>query len=637
MNIHDFLRHNEQKDLLRFSTAGSVDDGKSTMIGRLLHDSKLIYEDHLTALKNDSRKRGSAGNDVDYALLLDGLKAEREQNITIDVAYRYFSTPKRKFIIADTPGHEHYTRNMATGASTADLAVVLIDARKGVITQSKRHSFIMSLLGIRHIVVAVNKMDLVDYAEDVFEHIRKDYEDFAAKLEIHDITFIPMSALKGDNVVKTGANMPWYHGRPLLDYLETVHFTSDRNFIDLRFPVQYVLRPNQDFRGYCGTVASGVVRRGDEVMVLPSGQSSRIKSIVTYDGGQDEAFPPMAVTLTLVDELDISRGDMIVHPHNIPDSAHTFEAMLVWMSDDRMKPDTPYLFKHTMNTVQGEISTLRYKVNVNSLHRESAVELRLNEIGRVVVTLNRPLLYDEYSRNRAIGSFIVIDRLNNSTVGAGMIIHRRPNELLVTRKAAAGTKSTHIHRHSGVVTLEDRMRRLKQRPATVWLTGLPKSGKSTIAYALEKRLFDMGYTAHVLDGGNLRYGISSDLGFSGNDRSENIRRAAEVARLCNNVGLITIAAFVSPYATDRKNARETIGAGSFVEAYLSSPPDVCESRDEDGLYADAQKGEIRNFSGVTAPYEPPDQPELVLPTHEISVDDCVERIIEALRGKGVVK
>ncbi|MBN1294143.1 MAG: sulfate adenylyltransferase subunit CysN [Candidatus Latescibacteria bacterium] len=635
MTIYEFLKQNEQKDLLRFSTAGSVDDGKSTLIGRLLHDSKLIYEDHLAALKSDSIKRGTAGDSYDFALLLDGLKAEREQNITIDVAYRYFSTPKRKFIIADTPGHEHYTRNMATGASTADLAVILIDARKGVITQSKRHSFIMSLLGIRHLVVAINKMDLVNYSEDVYEKIKKDFSEFAAKLDIHDITFIPLSALKGDNVVTPGENMPWYRGRPFLDYLETVHFIGDRNLIDLRFPVQYVLRPHQDFRGYSGTVASGILRRGDEIMILPSGRKSRIKSIVTYDGEQDEAFPPMAVTVTLEDEIDVSRGDMFVHPHNIPDISHTFEAMLIWMSEEPMRPDTPYLFKHTMNTIQGEIKNLRYKVDVNTLHREETKQLSLNEIGRTVITLNRPLLYDDYNRNRATGSFIIIDRLSNITVGAGMIIHRRSNELIVDKKVS-GIKSDYIHHHNSTVTLEDRMKRLKQRPVTIWLTGLPKSGKSTIAYALEKRLFDMGYTAHVLDGENLRYGISSDLGFSGNDRSENIRRAAEVAKLCNNLGMITIAAFVSPYEEDRTNARSTIGEDRFLDVYLYAPLDECIKRDTEGLYAKAEKGEILNFSGVSAPYEPPTNPSLMLPTHQISAEECVEKIIGTLKAKKVL-
>ncbi|MBT4485303.1 MAG: sulfate adenylyltransferase subunit CysN [Candidatus Latescibacteria bacterium] len=636
MTVQEFLKQSEKKELLRLSTAGSVDDGKSTMIGRLLHDSKLIYEDHLAALKRDTLKKGSVKDDFDYALLLDGLKAEREQNITIDVAYRYFSTPRRKFIIADTPGHEQYTRNMATGASTSDLAIILLDASKGILPQSKRHSFIMSLLNIRHIVVAVNKMDLVDYSEEVFEQIKKDYSDFTAKLDLHDFHFIPMSALHGDNVVEPGTAMPWYSGKPLLNYLETVHITGDRNLVDLRFPVQYVLRPDMNFRGYCGTVVSGTIRKGEKVMVLPSGRLSRVKSITTYDGDIDEAFTPMSVTITLEDELDISRGNMLIHVHNLPNVSNRFEAMLVWMNDEPLETDKEYIIKHTTNMVQGKVTEIRYKVDVNTLHRENAEKLALNEIGRAVFTLNRPLLFDNYSRNRATGSFIIIDRLSNATAGAGMIIDRRPNELMISRKKATTPRSSNIHPHKSSISLDKRLERLNQRPVTVWFTGLPKSGKSTIAYALEKRLFDMGYTIHVIDGENMRLTISSDLAFTADERSENVRRAAGVAKLCNNLGLITIAAFVSPFEEDRANIRKNIGSERFVEIYLNTPLEVCEERDTDGLYERARTGEIEYFTGISSPYEPPEDPDLTLPAHEISVEDAVDKIIELLRKKKII-
>ena len=637
MDITEFLRLNKEKDLLRFSTAGSVDDGKSTMIGRLLHDSKLIYDDHLSALKRDSQKKGSVDGDFDYALLLDGLKAEREQNITIDVAYRYFSTPKRKFIIADTPGHEQYTRNMATGASTSNLAIILIDASKGVLPQTKRHSFIMSLLNIHHLVVAINKMDLVGYSEGVFERIKRDYGEFAARLDIHDIQFIPMSALHGDNIVDSGANMPWYRGKPLLNYLETVHITSDRNFVDLRFPVQYVIRPNRNFRGYCGTVASGVIRRGDEVRVLSSGHHSRVKSISTYDGELEEAFPPLAVTITLEDELDISRGDMLAHIQNLPQISNTFEAMVVWMSDEPFQVDKNYVIKHTSNTCLGKAAKIHYKVDINTLHREPAELFHLNEIGRVKFILNRPLFFDTYKLNNSTGSFIIIDTTTNVTVGAGMIIDRRPDELTITQKQPDSPKSTHIHPHKSLVTLDKRIKRLNQRPVTVWLTGLPKSRKSTIAFTLEKRLFDMGYFAHVLDGENMRSEISRDLGFSADDRAENVRRAAGVAQLFNNTGFITIAAFVSPNRQDRSVARNTIGPDRFIEVYVDTPLEICIERDAGGLYELAKRGEIKNFSGVSAPYAPPDSPDLVVQTQKKTVAESVDLIIELLREKNIIR
>jgi len=634
VDIHSFFASDERKDLLRLLTCGSVDDGKSTLIGRLLYDSKLLYEDHLAALERDSVRRGSAGGDMDYSLLLDGLKAEREQGITIDVAYRFFATPRRKFIIADTPGHEQYTRNMATGASTADLAVILIDARQGVLPQTRRHSFIASLLGIRHLVVAVNKMDLVGYRQEVFERIRGDYFDFATRLEIGEVACIPISALKGDNVVTPGPNLLWYQGEPLLPYLETVHVASDRNFIDLRFPVQYVLRPDLNFRGYCGTVASGILRRGDAVLALPSGRRSTVKAIVTHDGEVEEAFPPMAVTVTLSDELDISRGDLLAHPHNLPRTSHELEAMLVWMDERALALNQPYLLKHVAGMIQADVVGLRYRMNVNTLHREPADTLALNEIGRVALRLRRPLAHDAYARNRACGAFVLIDRLSNATVAAGMILDREPDESVPEHRAADQPRSRYVRPPPSLVTPGERASRLRQKPCTVWLSGLPKSGKTTLAVALERRLFDLGCQAHILDGGTLRLEISRDLGFSGDDRAENIRRAAGVARVCNDAGLITIAAFVSPFAEDRHRARQIIGAARFLEVYVHAPVEVCERRDDEGLYARARRGEIPEFSGVSAPYEEPSRADLVLPTHELDVATCVEQIVAEMRQRG---
>ncbi len=636
MNIHEFFAQNERKDLLRVLTCGSVDDGKSTLIGRLLHDSKLVYEDQLSALQRDSARRSSAGAEVDYSLLLDGLKAEREQGITIDVAYRFFSTPRRKFIVADCPGHVQYTRNMATGASTADLAIVLIDARHGILPQTRRHSFIVSLLGIRHVAVAINKMDAVDYQAEIFERIRAEFSDFSARLDLRDVHFIPISALKGDNVVERSANLPWYQSGPLLDYLETVHVASDRNLVDLRFPVQYVLRPNLNFRGYCGTVASGVVRVGDPVMALPSGRRSTVKSIVTYDGELAEAFAPLSVTLTLADELDISRGDMLVHVNNTPRLANHAEAMLVWLHEQPLRLDHPYLVKHTTQTVPGSIAKLRYRIDVNTLHRESSTGLELNEIGRVSLELRRPLAYDPYKTNRGTGSFILIDRLTNATVAAGMFLDIQASELVHQKSETDQPASTHIAEQCSQVNPSARAQRLGHAAATVWLTGLPKSGKSTIAFALEARLFERGCLTNVLDGANLRHGISRDLGFSADDRSENLRRAAGVARLCNDAGLITVAAFISPFREDRRHARQTVGSHAFLEVYVKASLAVCEARDQEGLYEKARSGEIPAFSGVTAPFEEPQAADLVLDTDSLTVDQCVDRLVAALEKLGIV-
>lgn len=627
-DIQSYLKQHEQKDLLRFLTCGSVDDGKSTLIGRLLYDCHMIYEDQLAAVMNDSKVHGTTGGGFDPALLTDGLKAEREQGITIDVAYRYFSTDKRKFIIADTPGHEQYTRNMATGASTCNLAVILVDARHGVVTQTKRHSFIVSLLGIKHIVVAINKMDLVQWSEAVYEQIRQDFNAFAARLNFADIHFIPMAALHGDNVVNRSPHAPWYQGPTLLSHLENVNITSDRNLVDFRFPVQTVIRPHLDFRGFAGTVASGVVRVGDEIACLPSGRRSRVKSIVTMDGDLQEAFAPMAVTLTLNDEIDVSRGDMLAHPNNCPQVAQEFEAMLVWMHEDALKPGGTYWIKQTTRSVPGVISDVRYKIDVNTTRKITDAEiasapLGLNEIGRVHLTLHRPIAFDAYRKNPATGSFIVIDRLSNATVAAGMIVDRS-----TAPAPGPAPVSRHITLESSLVTAQDRARLLGQQAATFWLTGLSGAGKSTLAKALEKRLVEAGRLAYVLDGDNIRHGLNRDLGFSARDRAENIRRVAEAARLLNEAGVIVITAFISPYRQDRQQAREIIGAARFCEVFVDAPLEICESRDPKGLYQKARAGEIPQFTGISDPYEAPEKPDLHLRTHEQSVEQLVDRLID---------
>ncbi len=637
-DIHAYLAQHERKDLLRFLTCGNVDDGKSTLIGRLLHDSKLIYEDQLAAIRADStRYNTTGGQDIDLALLVDGLQAEREQGITIDVAYRYFSTAKRKFIIADTPGHEQYTRNMATGASTCDLAIILIDARNGVQTQTRRHTFIASLLGIRHLVVAVNKMDLVGYGEEVFERIKADYDAFADRLEVGDVTFIPISATRGDNVVHPSANMPWYTGSTLMYLLENVHIASDRNLSDFRFPVQAVSRPNLDFRGYLGTIASGVVRKGDAVTVLPSRTTNRVRSIVTFEGDLEEAFAPMAVTLTLEKEVDVSRGDVLVHPDNLPHVDDRFEAMIVWMAEEPLRPGKTYLVKHASRLLPATCE-IRARVNVNTLQHEEAEELRLNEIAHAVVELSQPVAFDSYRRNRATGAFIVIDRMANNTVGAGMILDRETSfRQAQVRQGVEQSLRRHARRHASRVAPAERAGRLGQKPATVLLTGLVASGKSTLAYALERRLFDLGRTAAVLHGGTLRGGLSSDLEFGARDQSENLRRAAEVARLLNEAGLLAVCAFVAPSARDREALREVVGRERSVEVYLSTRLDICRQRDKSGLYSRAETGQLRDFPGVGLAYEPPSSPDLVLDTYELSVETCVERLVALLRDRGFIE
>ncbi len=623
-DIEAYLAQHERKDLLRFLTCGSVDDGKSTLIGRLLYDSKLIYEDQLEAIKKDSVRHGTTDTEFDPALLTDGLKAEREQGITIDVAYRYFSTAKRKFIIADTPGHEQYTRNMATGASTCDLAIILIDARHGVLTQTRRHSFIASLLGIKHIIVAVNKMDLVGYSQEVFERVVRDYTDFAARLELSDVRFLPMAALHGDNVVHQSEHMPWYTGSPLMHLLEQVYIASDANLIDLRFPVQYVNRPNPDFRGFCGTVASGIVRPGDEVMVFPSRKTSRVKAIHTFEGEVEQAMPPLAVTLTLEDEIDVSRGDMLVHPNNVPLIATHFEAMLVWMAEEPMQPGRQYFLKQTTTMTPGVISDVRYRIDVNTLRREDATQLALNEIGRCAIALEKPIACDPYRKNRTSGAFVVIDRLTNNTVGAGMIIDR--NQPVESRP------------HDPIDSIDptdpmDRERALQQRALTVWLTGLSGSGKSSIAERLERRLHTQGFHTCRLDGDTLRLGLNRDLAFSKADRAENIRRIAEVARLFNRAGLIVLVPVIAPFQTDRQHAAEIIGADRYFEVYVDTPLEVCEQRDVKGLYQKARAGEIPDFTGVSSPYEPPPAPALRLTTVGRTVEESADLVLRAIAAR----
>ncbi len=633
-DVAELLRKNAKSDLLRFTTAGSVDDGKSTLIGRLLNDSKQLYDDQLEAVQRDSIRLNREV--VDLALLTDGLKAEREQGITIDVAYRYFSTPRRRFIIADTPGHEQYTRNMVTGASTASLAVILIDAANGVTTQSKRHGFIASLLGIPHVLVAINKMDLVDYSESAYESIRSQYIDFTAQLDLNDVTYIPISALKGDNVVNAGDNMPWFKGLTFLGHLEDVEIGSDRNLVDFRFPVQYVNRPSQSFRGYCGTILSGVVRKGDEMVALPSGKSSRVASIVSFDGEADHAYPPQSVTICLADEIDISRGDVLVHPSSLPRIDRKVEAMMVWMGEAPLRRNVPYIIKHSTQTLRGVVTEIDYRVDPNQLRREASEELRLNEIGRIKLECFQPLIYDEFARNRAMGSFILIDSFSNATVGAGMIVEWARHSVQPSGTDQAAPVSRNIREERSFISSEARRNRLGQRPVTIWLTGLSGSGKSTLAKRLEERLFAEGHLVYILDGDNVRSNLNRDLGFSADDRSENIRRIAEVAHLFNDAGMIAITSFISPYQADRERAREIIGPEAFIEIFVDTPLEICEERDPKGLYKKARSGEIDLFTGVSAPYEVPESPALTLNTAERSLDDCVNDLVSALRKRGIL-
>jgi bifunctional enzyme CysN/CysC len=624
-------------DLLRFATAGSVDDGKSTLIGRLLYDSKQVLTDQLEHVEQASERMGH--DFLDLSLLTDGLRAEREQGITIDVAYRYFATAQRRFIIADTPGHEQYTRNMVTGASTADLAIVLIDARKGVIAQSKRHAFISSLLAIPHVVVCVNKMDLVDYDEVAFNAVVEDFNDFAARLEMPDVTFIPISALLGDNVVDRSEKMPWYEGPPLLYHLEHVHIASDRNLIDVRFPVQWVIRPPSsslaDYRAYAGQVAGGVMRPGDDVLVLPSGQRSTIAAIDSFEGPLQEAFPPMSVALRLADDIDVGRGSTIVRAQNQPTVSNRFEALLCWMSEQPLDRRRRYQVKHTTRTAMVGGLDVRYRIDVETLHRdESATELGLNDLGRVRMELSAPLVFDSYRRNRTTGSLIVIDEATNETVAAGVILDTEVDELETETKSE---QSPNVRWQGTRMTRERRWEALGHPGATLWFTGLPGAGKSTMAAAVEERLIAAGQSAFLLDGDNLRHGLNGDLGFDETARRENVRRTAHVARLLAESGTIALVSLVSPYAADREFAAtlHTDEDLDFIEVFINAPLELCEKRDPKGLYARARAGELAGLTGVGAPYEAPADPDLVLGAFEESVERGVERVLELLTARGI--
>lgn len=616
----------EDKSLLRFSTTGSVDDGKSTLIGRLLYETNCIFEDQYAAVEKTSQKRGDER--VDLALLLDGLAAEREQGITIDVAYRYFTTEKRKFIIADTPGHEQYTRNMITGASTSELAIILIDASQGVLTQSKRHGFLISLLQIPHLVVAVNKMDLVDYSEEVYDSIVADYTNFSKKLDIHDITFIPVSALVGDNVTTRSENTPWYEGQTLLHMLENVHISADKNYVDFRFPVQYVQRPNADFRGFAGTITSGTIKVGEEVAALPSGKTSHVKSIVTFDGEKDDAFIGQAVSLTLTDEIDISRGDMIVRKNNLPHVGRRFDAHLCWMDEEPMNPDTAYILNHTTQSVKIAITDVQYKIDVNTLHREDCETFALNEIGRVSIRTNNPIFFDKYRDNHGTGSFILIDPVTNRTVAAGMIrgLSRQVGDVAAS-KIAESKQSSNVRWEEGLVSRPEWEARNGHKGSVLWFSGLSGSGKSTIARNLAARLFEEGRQVMVLDGDNVRHGLCGDLGFSDQDRTENIRRVGEVARLFYEQGNIVICTFISPFKADREFVRSILPSNAFTEVFVKCDIEVCKQRDPKGLYAKAEAGEIKDFTGISSPYEAPENAELVLETDRESASDLVEKVM----------
>lgn len=624
-DINAYLAQHERKELLRLLTCGSVDDGKSTLIGRLLHDSKMIYEDQLAAIEADSVKSGTTGGNIDLALLVDGLQAEREQGITIDVAYRYFSTAKRKFIIADTPGHEQYTRNMATGASTCDLAIILIDARHGVQVQTRRHSFIASLLGIKHIIVAVNKMDLVDFSESVFNEIKADYLKFSEKLDPASFHFIPLSALTGDNVVNPSEHTPWYDGGALMPLLESIEIAGDKNYYDFRFPVQYVNRPNLNFRGFCGTVASGVIRKGDEITVLPSNKTSRIKSIVTYDEELELAHAAMAVTLTLEDEIDVSRGDILAHPENVTASDTRFDATVVWMAETPLLPGKVFDFKLGSKTVSGRLNTIHSRIDVNTLEKHPAPGLELNEIGLTEINLDETVCFDSYKDNRATGSFIILDRLSNVTVGAGMID-------CVQQPRRTRSESSNI-----IVTKEERAARYGQKPATIMFVGVSGSGKSTLAHGLERRLFDRGRVSTVLDGKTMRLGISKDLAHDAEGRAENLRRSAHIARFLNDSGVICCASFVAPNADSREHAIRVIGKDNCYIIYLNPPMEVCIQRDPSGLYAAAEGTESSNIPGLSFPYSVPEVVHLELDTAALSANECLEKVLLLMREKEIIQ
>jgi bifunctional enzyme CysN/CysC len=623
IDLKAFLAEQENKSFLRFLTCGSVDDGKSTLIGRLLYDSKMLFEDHLSALEKDSKKFGTDGDNIDFALLVDGLEAEREQGITIDVAYRFFATDKRKFVVADTPGHEQYTRNMATGASNSELAVVLIDARKGVLTQSRRHSYIASLLGIRHVVLAINKIDLVGYSQEIFDDIVRDYLSFAQELGFKTLLPIPISARFGDNVIARSDKMPWYEGPTLLDHLNTVDVESDLASKPFRLPVQWVNRPNLDFRGFSGTISSGRIKPGDAVAVAASGRTSKVTRIVTMDGDLDEGVAGEAVTICLADEIDMSRGDVLSPAAHRPDVSDQFSAHVLWMGEDEMLPGRQYLLKVGAKTVPATVTELKHKVDVNTFEHLAAKTLHLNEVGYANLSLSMPIAFDPYAENRDTGGFILIDRFTNGTVAAGMIdfgLRRATNvhwqALDVNKTARAGAKV--------------------QKPAVLWFTGLSGSGKSTIANLVEKALFADGRHTYILDGDNVRHGLNRDLGFTDADRVENIRRVGEAAKLFADAGLIVLVSFISPFRGERRMARELVGDGEFIEIFVDTPIEICMQRDPKGLYEKAKAGEIANFTGISSPYEAPEHAEVTVKTEGRGPEDCAAEIVTYLRRMGIV-
>jgi bifunctional enzyme CysN/CysC len=627
MTIHadlaKFLAEQEGKSLLRFLTCGSVDDGKSTLIGRLLYDSKLLFDDHLSALEKDSKKHGTTGGDIDFALLVDGLEAEREQGITIDVAYRFFATDKRRFIVADCPGHEQYTRNMATGASNSELAVILIDARKGVLTQTRRHTYIASLLGIRHVILAVNKIDLVGYSKDVFDPIVEEFINFAGSLGFTNLVAIPMSARFGDNVIEKSPNTPWYEGPTFLEHLETVDVETALAEKPFRMPVQWVNRPNLDFRGFSGTVVGGRVRKGGKVVVAKSGRESTVKRIVTMDGDMDEAIAGAAVTLCLADEVDISRGDVLCEPTARPEVSEQFAAHVLWMHDDEMLPGRQYLLKVGTATVPATISELKHKVDVNTLDHLAAKTLALNEVGYLNISTSQPIAFDPYRENRDTGGFILIDRFTHATAGAGMIDFGL-------------RRATNVHWQAMTTNKRLRSAIKGQRPAILWFTGLSGSGKSTIANLVEQKLCGLGRHTYMLDGDNVRHGLNRDLGFTDADRVENIRRVGEAARLFVDAGQIVLVSFISPFRSERRMARELVDAGEFIEIFVDTPIEVCMQRDPKGLYEKAQAGEIKNFTGIDSPYEPPELADITLHTVEATPEESASKVVEFLRERGFI-
>ncbi len=623
-DIAQYLKNHEHKSLLRFITCGSVDDGKSTLIGRLLYESKMLFEDQLAAVQSDSKKFGTQGDEIDFALLVDGLAAEREQGITIDVAYRFFSTDRRKFIVADTPGHEQYTRNMVTGASTADVAILMVDARKGILTQTRRHSYLVSLIGIRHIIVAINKMDLAEYSEKTYNRIVEDYTEFAKQLGIDNITFIPMSAFKGDNIIDPSPKMPWYHGTTLMGYLETVEVDEERlQGTPFRLPVQWVNRPNLDFRGFSGQISGGVIQPGDRIRVLPSGKESTVARIVTRDGDLEKAVAGQSITLTLEDEIDISRGDLIVEASSPAAVGKQFETTIIWMHEEPLLPGRTYLMKIGTKTVSATLTDIKYQVNVNTMEHIAAKKLDLNGIGICTISLDQSIAFDPYSENQDTGGYILIDRLSNNTVGAGLInFALRRSQNITMQHVDVDKKSRSILKN--------------QTPCLLWLTGLSGAGKSTIANLVEKKLYSMGHHTYLLDGDNIRHGLNKDLGFTDGDRVENIRRISEVGKLMVDAGLIVISAFISPFRSERDMAREMVEKGEFIEIHVNTPLSIAEERDVKGLYKKARKGELKNFTGIDSPYEAPENPECRLDTTNATPDECADQVIEYMRERGFI-